>query len=178
MTLFIIVVILLLIVLCARMLLANTSTHIGPKGRRSTIWENLLLIIGTFLALILGRLYAERGLYDEHGTICTIAIAVMGIIVLAGGIIGMKGVLAESADKLVTETITDIRITYASGRYVYARMLKGKAGNAHRQFILKGAVDIKLANKIKESGRNSLTITYHPSSQRIESIKEFGNEQI
>ena len=87
---------------------------------------------------------------------------------MIGGIIGLKGTLGETPDDLVTEYLSDIRIVLA-GYHNQDRKLEGTANGAYSCFMLRGA-DKALAKRISESGRDHVTVVYHSSTRRIESI--------
>ena len=85
------------------------------------------------------------------------------------GTIGVIGICRESSDALVTEKLSDVHIVPA-GYHNKSRKLEGTVGGKRVWFILRGA-DRRIAEQIKKNGGKRVTVTYHPSNHRIESIQ-------
>ncbi len=163
----IIIVALFIFSLIIHVLLIRFGTHIGEKGHRNVLLQNLFSIIEAFLVLIISWLWIMN--YGSSGNrIYAIFTIIIGLILLVSGIIGIKGILRESPEDLVTESLSDIRITPA-GYHNQDRKLEGMANGTHSWFMLRGA-DKALAKSIKESGQDHVTVVYHSSNRRIESI--------
>jgi hypothetical protein len=83
-------------------------------------------------------------------------------------ITSIKNLLKEKPDNLKTETISNIRISRAGYR-TFDKRLEGTVNGNYKQFLFRGT-DREIAKIIKNNNINQVTITYHPSSNRIESI--------
>lgn len=105
-----------------------------------------------------------------------LGVTAIGIILLVSGIIGIISILREASDELITEKLSDIRIVPA-GYHNRSRKIEGMVNGRISWFMMRGA-DKALAEQIKKSGRKQVTVIYHPSNRRIESIQTEDNIDI
>ncbi len=159
-------VVLLILFLTIHVFLLHTGTQIGEKGHRYILLQNLICIVEAMIVLSLSWVWAA--IPESGNRIYALAAAAIGIVLLISGIIGIKSILKESPDDLITEDLSDIRIVPA-GYHNQDRKLEGVSNGTHSWFMLRGA-DKALAQRIKDSGRNHVRVVYHSSNRRIESI--------
>lgn len=162
--------IIIVAVICVGMATLNialllTGTSIGDKGRKTAIARNVLSIVEFPLLLIVSIIWFAN---DDNSKLYPIIIMLIGLLFLICGIIGLKNVLVERKDNLVTEHLTNIHAIPAGYRNL-DRMIKGMANGKESWFMLRGA-DKAIAKLIKQNNVTEVTVTYHPSNRRIESI--------
>jgi hypothetical protein len=160
-------IVLLILFIIIHVLLLHLGTQIGEKGRRNVFLQNVLFIAEAVLFLVFSLMWGTFSAKDSK--IYALGVAVIGIVLLISGIIGGTGILREASDELITEHLSDIRVTRA-GYHNQARKLEGISNGRRSWFIMRGA-DKALAEQIKNSGRKQVTVIYHPSNRRIESIQ-------
>ena len=153
----IILVVLMVAFIAADAILILTGTQIGAKGRRNVILQNIFCIIEAVLLWVFVL---------TTDTPYAISISIFGAILCICGAIGLRGISKESSDDLVTEYLTDIKITSA-GHRTLSKKLEGLSDGKPSWFMLRGA-DKAIADTIK--GSNRVTVVYHKSNRRIESI--------
>ena len=93
----------------------------------------------------------------------------IGLTILLASCINIKAILMENPKDITTEHLTDIRIIPA-GYHNMDRKLEGFSNGQRSSFMIRGA-DKVIAESIKKSGQECITISYHSSNRRIESIK-------
>ena len=162
--------IIIVAVICVGMAIPNialllTGTSIGDKGRKTAIARNVLSIAEFPLLLIVSIIWFAN---DNNSKLYPIIIMLIGLLFLICGIIGLKNVLAERKDNLVTEHLTNIHVIPAGYRNL-DRMLKGMVNGKESWFMLRGT-DKAIAKLIKQNNVTEVTVTYHPSNRRIENI--------
>lgn len=159
--------VLLILSLLIHVLLIRTGTQIGEKGRRNVLLQNLFCIVESVIIMILSLMWARNS--APNSIFYALGAAAIGFVLLISGIIGLRGVLRESPDDLVTETLLGIRVEPA-GYHNQDRKLEGMANGKNSWFMLRGG-DKALAEQIKRSGFSQVTVVYHSSNRRIESIQ-------
>lgn len=108
----------------------------------------------------------ENGYTEGNGNFIAAAAVVTGIIVMICGIVEMKKTIGETKDDLITEELSDIRVIHVG---MNNKILEGTADGKKRRFPMMGA-DKNLARQLKRRGITKVTVTYHTSGNRIESI--------
>lgn len=165
-TIVITLAVLLILFLTIHILLLHFGTHIGKKGHKNVLLQNLFCIAEALTVLILSWMCVM--FFQPDKRIYVLGAAVIGLILLVSGIIGIRGTLRETPEDLVTVCLSEIRIVPA-GYHNQDRKLEGVVNGTKSWFMLCGA-DKALAKRIKDSGRNHVTVVYHSSNRRIESI--------
>lgn len=163
----------LILLITIHVLLLHFGTQIGEKGRKNVFVQNLFFIAEAVLVLAFSLMWSIFSAKDSK--IYALGVAAIGIVLLFSGIIGTISVLREASDELITEKLSDIRIVHA-GYHNRSRKLEGIANGRRSWFMMRGA-DKALVEQIKKSGRKQVTVTYHPSNRRIESI-QMGDDSI
>lgn len=166
MTIVISFIALIAVLVIIHMLLIHSGTQIGEKGRKNMLLQDILYIAESVLLFAFSLVWWM--LSEPDSKLYALVIAAIGILLLIGGAVGLRGILRESSEDLVTENLTEIRIVPA-GYHNQARRLEGMVNGKNSWFMMRGA-DKALAEKIKKSGRRQVTVVYHPSNRRIESI--------
>lgn len=148
-------------------IMAVTGTRIGEKGRKDIIRRCCVNIICAVLTIALCFVWGKENGYTEgSGNFIAAAAVVIGIIVMICGIVEIKKTLGETKDDLITEELSDIRVIHVG---MNNKILEGTADGKKRRFPMMGA-DKDLARQLKRKEISKVTVTYHTSDNRIESI--------
>ena len=165
-TIFIILVVLVIIVLGILAFSIRMSTNIGEKGNKNMRIRNVLFIIEGILTMTLSLVWITS--FESNSKIYILFVMFIGLVFLISGVIDIKGILKESSNDLVTEELSDVKVIPA-GYHNRDRKLEGMVNGDYRCFMIRG-VDKAIAEQIKTNGLNNITVTYHSSNHRIESI--------
>ena len=163
---FIIFVALLIFLLIIHMILLSCATNIGKKGHKNMMIKSLFGIAESLLSFVIVLIWFIN--FNPSNKAYLVGIAIFGIVLFISNIIILKGLLRETSNNLVTEVLSDIRIV-PTGHYYRALKLEGIANGSRSFFIFRGP-DKAIIQQIKESGLNQVTIVYHASNRRIESV--------
>lgn len=166
MILSIMVIIAFIIVVFFHVAMLRSGTHIGEKGYSNMLIQNVACIAEAVLLFIITWILVANNTFDSimYPVFCIL----IGCALLFSGIIGIRGLMREKQEDIVTETLSDISVTPA-GYHNQDRKLEGTVNGTKSWFMLRGA-DKKIAGQIKESGTNQVTVVYHASNRRIENI--------
>ena len=167
MTIVISLIVLLILLIIIHVLLLHFGTQIGEKGRKNVLVQNIFFIVEAVLVFAFSLMWSVFSAKDSK--MYALGVAAIGIVLLISGIIGTISVLREASDELITEKLSDIRVAPA-GYHNRSRKLEGMVNGRRSWFMMRGA-DKALAEQIKKSGRKQVTVSYHPSNRRIESIQ-------
>lgn len=166
MILSIMVIIAFIIVVFFHVAMLRSGTHIGEKGYSNMLIQNVACIAEAVLLFIITWILVANNTFDSIMYI--VFCILIGCVLLVSGFIGISGLMREKQEGIITETLSDIRITPA-GYHNQDRKLEGTVNGTKSWFMLRGA-DKKIAGQIKESGTNQVTVVYHASNRRIENI--------
>ena len=157
---------LFILLMMIHIVLLHYGTQIGKEGHRNIILINAFFIAESLLIFAIGLLWGINP--EVNRRLYAIAFIVFGVILLIIGTAGMRNILRETPNDLVTEELSDVRIVYA-GYHNQDRKLEGTVNGAYSWFMLRGG-DKTLAQQIEDSGKTHVTVVYHSSNRRIESI--------
>lgn len=172
MTLVIIFIVLFIFCLFSHMILLFCGTNIGKKGRKNMMMQSVFGITEALFIFVISIIVFIK--FEPTNMFYLLAFVLVGIILLLVGIINIRGLLRETPDDIVTETLSDVHIV-PTGYHNMARKLEGKVNGSSSFFILRGP-DKVIAQRIKENDLKQVTIVYHSSNRRIESIPTFSQD--
>lgn len=122
MTVVISMIAILILLITIHVLLLHFETQIGEKGRKNVFIQNVFLIAEAVLILAFSLMWSVFSAKDSK--MYALGVAAIGIVFLISGIIGIRSILRETSDKLITEKLSDIRIVPA-GYHNRSRKLEG-----------------------------------------------------
>lgn len=161
---FCILAFLAIVFLMAFSFMISFCTHVGEKGYKNDLIEFILGIILGALTVPLGMICYSK--FESTGKIYAIFIIALGLVFILCSIIIIQGLLKEKAGNLVTETLVNVRVIPA-GYHNRSRQLEGYVNGSYSSFMFRG-VDKALVKNINSN--STVTVVYHSSNRRVESI--------
>lgn len=154
------------ITVLSHMFFMYTSTQFGSVGRRNMYTKVIFSIIEAILLFPMAWLFKVT---DTGGIWAPVFMIILALLFIFSSFCILKGLGNESPETLIEETLWDVTVVPAGYRN-RDREVRGITENGKKRgFILRGA-DKALAKHIKENGIKRVTVTWHPSSHRVEKL--------